>query len=65
MIAVEVDHPFWHAGEIASHADKQRDRMATAQGWRVCRITSLDVAGGLADAVADVAATIALARRWA
>ena len=64
-IAVEVDHPFWHAGDIASHNDKQRDRLAMAQGWRIARITSLDVAGGLVAAVADVAAMIALAREAA
>jgi very-short-patch-repair endonuclease len=55
MLAIEVDHPAWHAGALDSHADKGRDRKLTAAGWTTARITDIDVTGGLRDAVADVA----------
>ncbi len=54
-VGLEVDHPFWHAGAVESHRDKHRDRKMTAIGWRMARITDLDVEGGLASAIADVA----------
>ena len=53
-LAVEVDHPAWHDGELDSHADKGRDRKLTTIGWTSTRITAIDVNGGLRDAVADV-----------
>ena len=57
-LAIEVDHPAWHAGARDSHADKGRDRKLTAIGWTTARITDVDVAGGLRDAVADVGAIL-------
>jgi very-short-patch-repair endonuclease len=54
MLAVEVDHPAWHDGELDSHADKGRDRKLTTMGWTSARITAIDVNGGLREAVADI-----------
>ncbi len=56
--ALEVDHPFWHAGAAASHRDKQRDRKMAMLGWRTTRITNLDVEGGLCEAIHDLAAIL-------
>ena len=60
-IALEVDHPFWHAGDEASHKDKRRDRKAGTIGWITIRVTEFDVKRGLPEAVGDVAATLSLA----
>lgn len=61
QVALEVDHFFWHAGASESHLDKHRDRKMASAGWVVARLTDLDVAGGLADSVADVGRVLALA----
>jgi len=53
-LAIEVDHPAWHAGALDSHTDKGRDRKLTTIGWTTSRITDIDVNGGLREAVADV-----------
>jgi hypothetical protein len=53
-LAVEVDHPTWHAGAADSHADKRRDRKLAALGWTSTRITDVDVHTGLPEAVADI-----------
>jgi very-short-patch-repair endonuclease len=58
-LAIEVDHPAWHAGALESHADKGRDRKLTSIGWTTARITDIDVAGGLRGAVAEVGAILA------
>ena len=60
--ALEVDHPFWHAGASESHRDKHRDRKMGTVGWHTTRITSLDIDGGLRESIADVAAILAQAR---
>ena len=60
-VALEVDHPFWHAGAEQSHNDKWRDRKAAVEGWSTHRVTSLDVAGGLGEAIADVGRILAMA----
>ena len=57
-LAIEVDHPTWHAGALNSHTDKGRDRKLTTIGWTTARITDIDVAGGLRNAVADVGAIL-------
>jgi hypothetical protein len=54
QLAIEVDHPAWHAGAIDSHTDKGRDRKLATIGWTTSRITDIDVSRGLADAVSDV-----------
>ncbi|MCU1390648.1 MAG: hypothetical protein JWL72_3986 [Ilumatobacteraceae bacterium] len=59
-VALEVDHPFWHAGIAECHRDKVRDRKMAAVGWQTLRVTDLDVSTGLPAAIADLAATIAL-----
>jgi very-short-patch-repair endonuclease len=56
QLALEVDHPFWHAGADEAHRDKRRDRRLMAMGWRVVRVTDLDVSGDLVQAMADLEA---------
>jgi very-short-patch-repair endonuclease len=58
-LAVEVDHPAWHAGAVDSHADKGRDRKLATIGWTSARITDIDVHGGLGEAVADIGVILA------
>jgi hypothetical protein len=53
-LAVEVDHPAWHAGALDSHADKGRDRKLATLGWTSARITDIDVSRGLREAVGDI-----------
>jgi hypothetical protein len=53
-LAVEVDHPTWHAGAVDSHADKGRDRKLATIGWTSARITDIDVNTGLREAVDDI-----------
>jgi very-short-patch-repair endonuclease len=57
-VALEVDHPFWHAGAEESRRDKSRDRKLAASGWTVLRITDLDVHGGLVDCLTDLATVL-------
>ncbi len=63
--ALEVDHPFWHAGDVESHSDKHRDRKSAMIGWHTNRITDFDVRGGLCEAVADVGCILGIAKRRA
>lgn len=58
-LAVEVDHPAWHAGAVDSHADKGRDRKLATIGWTSARITDIDVDAGLRDAVSDIGVILA------
>jgi very-short-patch-repair endonuclease len=58
-LAVEVDHPAWHDGELDSHTDKGRDRKLTTIGWTSTRITAIDVNGGLQAAVSDIGQILA------
>lgn len=53
-VGLEVDHPTWHAAAKDAHRDRNRDRKAATVGWRIARITDLDVHGRLAEAIADV-----------
>lgn len=63
--ALEVDHPFWHAGASESHLDKRRDRKLGTVGWHTTRITDFDVRGNLREAIGDVATILHLATRRA
>ena len=58
-LAIEIDHPAWHAGAVDSHADKGRDRKLATIGWTSARITDIDVNGGLREAVADIGVILA------
>lgn len=58
-VALEVDHPFWHAGSMASARDKRRDLDAAVDGWWTTRVTDLDVNGGLPTAIRKVALVLA------
>jgi very-short-patch-repair endonuclease len=64
-LAVEVDHPAWHAGALSSHLDKTRDRKLATLGWTTSRITDIDVHGGLSSAVQDIAVILERLRRAA
>jgi very-short-patch-repair endonuclease len=57
-VALEIDHSAWHAGAEDSHRDKHRDRKLSSIGWSPLRLTDTDVAGGLAEAIADVGVVI-------
>ena len=59
QVALEVDHPFWHAGSMASGRDKRRDLDAGVDGWWTTRVTDLDVRGGLRVAIRKVGLIIA------
>ncbi|MEO6125702.1 MAG: hypothetical protein ABIR32_18540 [Ilumatobacteraceae bacterium] len=50
-VALEVDHPFWHAGSQPSARDKRRDLDTAVDGWLTVRLTDFDVNGGLATAI--------------
>ena len=53
-VALEVDHPAWHAGAEESHRDKRRDRKLASIGWSPLRLTDTDVSAGLVEAIADI-----------
>ena len=63
LLAVEVDHPFWHDREVEAARDKRRDRKLATQGWLPLRLSQLDVEVRLTDAVADLR-TILIQRGW-
>ncbi|MCU1500978.1 MAG: hypothetical protein JWM12_332 [Ilumatobacteraceae bacterium] len=58
-VALEVDHPFWHAAVEHWQRDRSRDRELMRLGWTVPRITEFEVSAGLAGPVEDVAALLA------
>lgn len=60
--ALEVDHPFWHAGATEAHRDKHRDRKMATIGWHTSRITELDVNAGLTESIADLGIILHIAR---
>ncbi|QGG96497.1 type IV toxin-antitoxin system AbiEi family antitoxin [Actinomarinicola tropica] len=62
-VAVEVDHPLWHDGEVASACDRRRDRKLLLLGWAPMRITRLDIEQRLDEAVDDIAEVLIL-RGW-
>ena len=63
--ALEVDHPFWHAGAEESHRDKWRDRKVATVGWHTTRITDFDLDANLGETIDDVATILARATRRA
>lgn len=63
LVAVEVDHPFWHDREAEAARDKRRDRKLATMGWLPLRLSKVDVDQRLDDAVADVGVTLRL-RGW-
>lgn len=65
QLAVEVDHPAWHAGTTSSHRDKGRDRKLGTIGWATARITNIDVNTGLREAVGDIREILARLTRTA
>lgn len=63
LLAVEVDHPFWHDREVEAARDKRRDRKLAAAGWLSLRLSQMDVERRLVDAVGDLRAVL-LQRGW-
>lgn len=63
MLAVEVDHPFWHDREAEAARDKFRDRKLSVAGWSPLRLSREDVEARLADALADLRALL-VGRGW-
>ena len=58
MIALEVDHSFWHSGRSESSKDKSRDRRLAALGWVTIRISDDDVNLSLDATINEVTAVI-------
>ncbi len=63
LVAVEVDHPFWHDVSAAIARDKRRDRKLQALGWTTPRLTQHDVDHALTDAIGDLSDILVL-RGW-
>ncbi|MEO5902245.1 MAG: hypothetical protein ABIR68_19235 [Ilumatobacteraceae bacterium] len=61
-VALEVDHPFWHAAVEHWRGDRSRDRELMRLGWAVPRITDLEIAADLTGPVQDAAALLATRR---
>ena len=61
LIALEVDHAFWHSGRSESSSDKARDRRVAALGWTTLRISDDDVNNSLESVMREVSAVIATA----
>lgn len=53
-LAIEWDGRFWHSTASAFQVDRERDRTALANGWRVARFTWDDVANAPDTVVATV-----------
>jgi very-short-patch-repair endonuclease len=59
----EVDHPYWHDGDLGAHQDKRRDRKLLTMGIATARFTNIDVEAGLNEALDDLT-DILVARGW-
>ena len=53
-VALEVDHPTWHAGAVESHRDKRPRPEADVDRLECFASDRHDITGGLAEAIADV-----------
>ena len=62
LVALEVDHSFWHAGRSESGSDKARDRRVAALGWTTLRLTEDDVFSGLDEAISQVVTVVRAAQ---
>ncbi|NDD98436.1 MAG: DUF559 domain-containing protein [Actinobacteria bacterium] len=58
MLALEVDHSFWHSGSGESTKDKSRDRKLAGLGWLTLRVTEDDMRNDLATIVREIALVI-------
>lgn len=62
-VALEVDHPFWHAGAAEARRDKRRDRLLAAMGWLPQRVTEADIEDELDRTIAEIGAVL-VDRGW-
>ncbi len=62
-VAVEVDHPFWHDGEVEAARDKRRDRKLVMCGWLPVRFPELEIDRSLGELIDDLAHILAT-RGW-
>jgi predicted transcriptional regulator of viral defense system len=58
LVALEVDHSFWHSGSLESSKDKGRDRKAAGLGWITLRVTDDDMRSDVHGAIREIAAVI-------
>jgi hypothetical protein len=63
MVALEVDHPFWHDREAESARDKRRDLKLAALGWLPQRLSQVAVEKRLDESMADLREVLIL-RGW-
>lgn len=63
MVALEVDHPFWHDREAEAARDKRRDMKLAALGWLPQRLSQIAVEKRLDEAMADLREILIL-RGW-
>lgn len=54
-VGIEVDHRAFHGGRLDVQGDKRRDRLLTALGWSVLRVTDEDVDRRFAPTIAELA----------
>ncbi|MGH9296992.1 MAG: hypothetical protein ACRDZP_03340 [Acidimicrobiales bacterium] len=57
-IAAEVDGYRWHGGQEQFRADRSKDRTSTIAGWRILRITPLDLEESPGRIVAEITALL-------
>lgn len=58
LLALEIDHPFWHDYGAAVRRDKNRDRKAATMGWQTIRVEEADIDNGLVDLIDDIRAIL-------
>lgn len=59
LLALEVDHAFWHSGSRESTKDKGRDRKLAGLGWLTLRVTNDDMSSDLTTTIREIGAVIA------
>ena len=60
LLALEIDHPFWHDYSAGVRRDKRRDRKAATLGWQTIRVEEADIANDLTDVIEDIRAVLGL-----
>jgi hypothetical protein len=60
LLALEIDHPFWHDYTGAVRRDKHRDRKAATLGWQTLRVEEADIDNDLVDVIEDVRQVLGL-----
>jgi very-short-patch-repair endonuclease len=58
LLALEVDHAFWHSGSSESTKDKGRDRKLAGLGWLTLRVTDDDMRSDLTATVREIGTAI-------